>query len=269
MKEQKEGYTAYLAFDWSHESHRFAFRATDCEEVKEGDLANRPEEMHQWFSELRKRFPEGKIAVILEQGRGALLNFLAGLDYVVIFAVNPKAVARYREAFQVSGCKDDPTDTLLMLDFLYKHHQQLRPLEPEEESVEALRMLVEARRGFVDQRTKLVQKLNENLKAYYPQAIDWAGELTTLQACDFLKRWSSLLILKRAKPHQIRTFYHRHRCRQKVEERIKQIGESRPLTREKAVVTSCSCVTKALANAIKEFTLSINDIDKEIDTECG
>jgi len=264
MKEQKKGYAAYLAFDWSHESQRFAFRAADCEEIKEGDLANRPEEMYEWFSELRKRFPEGKIAVVLEQGRGALLNFLAGLDYVVIFAVNPKAVARYREAFQVSGCKDDPTDTLLMLDFLYKHHQQLRPLELEEESVEALRMLVEARRGLVDQRTKLVQKLNENLKAYYPQAIDWVGELTSLQACDFLNRWSNLLILKRAKPYQIRTFYHRHRCRVKVEERITQIGESRPLTHSQAVLTSCSCVTKGLANLIKQLTLSISDIDKEI-----
>jgi len=264
MKEQQKAYATYLAFDWSDETHRFALRAADCDQPTEGDLKNRPEEMHDWFLELRKRFPEGKIAVILEQGRGSLLYFLRTLDYVVIFAVNPKAVARYREAFQVSGCKDDPTDTLLMLDLLYKHHQQLRPVEADEESVEALRMLVEARRGLVDERTKLVQKLNENLKAYYPQAIDWVGDLTSLQACDFLNRWPDLLILKRAKPHQIRTFYHQHRSRQKVEERIKQIVESRPLTTEKAIIISYGHVTKALANAIKQLTLSIKDIDKEI-----
>ena len=110
MEKQVAEYSAYLAFDWSHKSHRFSLCDAGMGKLRTGDLENTPEAMYRWFFELRIEYPEGKIAVILEQARGSLIHFLLSLDYLVVFCVNPKAVAKYRETFQVSGCKDDPTD---------------------------------------------------------------------------------------------------------------------------------------------------------------
>ncbi|HYR42041.1 MAG TPA: hypothetical protein VER98_03390, partial [Terriglobia bacterium] len=39
-------------------------------------------------------------------------------DFLVLYPVNPKALARYREAFRTSGAKDDPADSGLLLDLV-------------------------------------------------------------------------------------------------------------------------------------------------------
>jgi hypothetical protein len=36
-------------------------------------------------------------------------------DCFVLYPINPKALARYREAFSTSGAKDDPRDSALLL----------------------------------------------------------------------------------------------------------------------------------------------------------
>jgi len=51
---------------------------------------------------------------------------------------------------------------------------------------------VEPRRGTVADRTRLTNRLKARLKTYFPQALEWAGDLRTAAAGDFLGSWSSL-----------------------------------------------------------------------------
>jgi hypothetical protein len=39
----------------------------------------------------------------------------------VLFPINPSTLAKYREAFQPSGAKDNPADAELALDLLVRH----------------------------------------------------------------------------------------------------------------------------------------------------
>lgn len=106
--------------------------------------------------------------------------------------------------------KTRPTDAASLLDLLRKHRNELRPFVADDDSTRLLRLLTEDRREFVDQRTQHVQRVTDRLKTYYPQALRWAGALTTAQACDFLERWPTLQAIQRARPSAIRTFYERH-----------------------------------------------------------
>jgi hypothetical protein len=51
---------------------------------------------------------------------------LMSYEFFVLFPVNPKALARYREAFNVAGAKDDPTDSDLLLELVTLHRSKLR-----------------------------------------------------------------------------------------------------------------------------------------------
>jgi hypothetical protein len=94
------------------QTHFVSLRDANSQEVKRYKLEQKPEVLLQWVNELQQRFPGQRVAVALEQTRGALIYALMSYEFFVLFPVNPKALARYREAFKVGGAKNDPTDRI-------------------------------------------------------------------------------------------------------------------------------------------------------------
>ena len=66
-------------------------------------MEQKPEALHQWFMNLLARFGERKVAVAIEQTRGADINFLLGFDFVHVFRIHPKSLKNYRDALHSSG----------------------------------------------------------------------------------------------------------------------------------------------------------------------
>jgi transposase len=118
----------------------------------------------------------------------------------VLYPVNPKTLAKYREAFSPAGAKDDPTDADLLLELVTLHRDKLRAWLPDDELTRTITLLVQYRRQLVATQTSLSNRLTNLLKLYYPQALAWAGELTTVQACDFLERWPTLAKVQQTSP---------------------------------------------------------------------
>ena len=52
----------------------------------------------------------GYVAVVLEQGRGGLLNALMSCEFLVLYIINPKSLSSFREAFYGSGATSDLVD---------------------------------------------------------------------------------------------------------------------------------------------------------------
>ena len=61
---------------------------------------------------LRRATGEGqsRIALCLEQTKGALVDALLEYPFLVLYPVNPATAARYRQAFKSSRAKNDPSD---------------------------------------------------------------------------------------------------------------------------------------------------------------
>lgn len=64
-------------------------------------------------------------------------------DCFVIFPHNPSTLAKYREAFQPSRAKDDPTDAELAVDLILRHPECFKPLQPQSVEIRMLASLVE------------------------------------------------------------------------------------------------------------------------------
>src|SRR5262249_11382022 len=143
------------------------------------------EALQQWLAELQKRYGGGRGAVIFEQSRGGGGDGLMGDDFIVVYPGNPQLPAGEPKAPYSSGAKDDPVDATLLREMVQKNPERFRQWVADDPETRSLRLLVEGRRKQVDEMTRLTNRLTSQLKSYYPQALEWAGELNSRQACDF------------------------------------------------------------------------------------
>src|SRR5262245_65892586 len=74
----KVEYAAWIGLDWGSEKHAIALRAAGSSQIEQNELKQTPETLHHWFLKPRKRFPEGQVALAIEQSKGAIINFLLG-----------------------------------------------------------------------------------------------------------------------------------------------------------------------------------------------
>lgn len=203
-------FKALVGMDWGDTSHEVAVWDEQRQTCTSERIEHTPAALRAWIEALRTRFGGAPVAVAIEQARGAVFDSLSGYPFVTLYPINPRSAARYREAFHPSLSKDDPTDAALLLDLLRTHRDKLRRFVREDEATRLLQLLTEDRRELVDQRTQHVQRVTDRLKTYYPQALRWAGALTTAQACEFLERWPTLQAIQKARPSAIRAFYAQH-----------------------------------------------------------
>lgn len=235
---------AWIGLDWADQQHVGRLQASGSPQVEAFVLDQKPEILRAWVQHLRTRFPAGAVAIALEQSRGALLYALMNYDFLLLYPVPPRSLAAYRRAFYPSGGKDDVVDADLLLDFLRKHQERLRPWRPDDALTRQIRLLVEQRRKLIADRTRLTNRLSAALKEYFPQALEGAGELASPTACEFLSRWPTLERLQGAPRRQVRDFYHAHRRLSpgQWEDLQEQIRQAHPLTSDSAVVQSWALV---------------------------
>ena len=263
-----EEMAAYAGLDWGDQQHAVQLQPAGGGPVEQIDLAQRPDVLHAWVAELRRRFDVRPVGIAIEQRRGAVVHALMQYEFLVLYPVNPKALARYREAFHPSGAKDDPTDAALLLDLVQTHRAQLRPWRPETVAARKLQLLCEQRRKLVQHRVALTNRLTSLLKQYFPQALDWVGTLDSRQGCDFLRKWPTLAAVQRARPTTMRRFYQQHNCRRAavIDDRLAQIATAQPLTTDPAIVDTLSLAVQTYATQLRTLLDAIRTFDAAIAT---
>jgi transposase len=267
MKNKTNQYTAFVGLDWADQKHDISVISSAGGTPVHQVISHTPEKLSEWLRKLRQQYPEGQIAICLEQSKGALIFHLLGYDFLTILPVNPKNFASFRKAFTSSGAKSDFTDADLLREFVTVHHDRLRPWKPDDEQTRTISFLAEGRRKTVQERTRLTNRLRSTLKLYFPQAIELAGaSLYSSMALDFLHKWPQLLDLQRAKNKTVENFYFAHNSRspERIKERLLLINSTIPLTTDKAVIKSCLITIKMLIGQIAQINRAIDEFDLEI-----
>jgi transposase len=254
----------FVGLDWADQKHAVSLEANG--QRQRFTLDQTPEALQNWIQDLRIRFGGRPVAIALEQKRGALIYALMHVDFLRLYPVNPQTLAQFRKAFYPSGAKDDPVDADLLLDILIRHRERLRVWIPDDVLTRTIQLLTEDRRRLVDERTALTNQLSAALKMYFPQALDWFGDLHTPRACAFLQRWPSLQQLKQASSSSVRKFYRAqgYRGDDKLEQLIANIKKARPLTEDGAVLLACTMKVGALASQIPLLSDAIQRYDQQI-----
>jgi transposase len=261
----EQPFTALVGVDWSDKKHDFCLQGAGSQQREPGVVAHRPEAIDQWARALYQRFG-GPIAVCLEIAKGPLVHALQRYEFLVLFAVNPATLAKYREAFVPSRAKDDPTDAEIALELLVRHRDKLQALKPQSAPMRALTTLVEQRRNLVGDKTRITNRLCSTLKEYFPQALDWFEDRDTLLFCDFLQRWPSLKHVQRARQTTLRSFFWAHNMRRSalIEERIRGIRCASALTDDVAIIGPHQLLVQALVSQLRVTLQAIEAFDAEI-----
>jgi len=259
--------TLNVGIDWADKENVYEIQAEGSKERIRGTVKQTPEDLAEWVMELKKKISGGsKIAVALEQSRGSLIYFLQQFDFIILYLINPKSLAKFREAFRPSLPKDDPDDSGCLLDMLVHHREKLHAWHPDTTETRKLSAFCELRRSSVDERTAIVNKMTSFLKYYYPQALSWAGDLTKPMACDFLDKWPTLQAVKQARPETLRKFYRAHHSTSaKTERRLVEIQKAAANTTDAAIIEPYSLALSNYVQLVVELNKMIATYDKEIE----
>jgi transposase len=265
-QEKDSQVVAWIGLDWSKDQHDLCLLPIGSSKRESSILEHNPKALREWVQRLRVRFPTGRVALALEQSRGALFHFFMDYDFLLLYSIPPASLAAFRKAFHLSGAKNDPGDARLLLDLLLQFSDHFHPWVPDDPATRSLRLLVQHRRQLINLRTRLTNQLTDLLQGYFPQALAWAGALNTLQACDFLSLWPTLTAAQKASSRRLQNFYQRHGCRktQIMEQRLQQIAQAQPLTHDPAILQSSPRMVQALVASLRALIPQIKSMDDEI-----
>jgi transposase len=255
----------FIGIDWAAEEH--AVCLLQGETALHTTLPQEAAAIEAWVQGLRQRFASRPLAICLEQSRGALLYALMKYEGLVLFPINPKQLAKYREAFSPSGAKNDPGDAELLARFVREHHPRLRRWRPEDAVTRGLRLLCEDRRRWVDQRTAAGNRLLQALKEAYPLALEFLGKHVHAQRfLALLAKYPTQRELQRAAPKHLVSWL--ARLRRVVDDlpvdpesdpRVVAIKQAVPLVTDEAVLLQGRL---AVVNLVKELQLLNDTIDQ-------
>ncbi len=115
--------------------------------------------------------PAHPIPVAIETSRGLLVAALHN-GHRQVFAINPLAVARYRDRHTLSRTKSDRADALALAHILRTDMHRHRPLPDDSDQAKAITVLARAQQDAVWNRQQIANQARSLLREYYPAALE-------------------------------------------------------------------------------------------------
>jgi transposase len=129
----------------------------------------------------------GQVVIGIQTDRGLWVDALTAAGYRV-FAINPLAVARYRDRHHVSGAKSDASDAKLLADLVRTDRHNHRRIAGDSPDAEAIKVLARAHQNLIWTRTRHTNSLRSALREYYPAALEAFEDLADRDALAILGR---------------------------------------------------------------------------------
>jgi transposase len=265
MNQQPEQPGLFIGIDWADQKHDI-YVIDRAGKGFHKEIKHSAENIDAWVGEMLKLAGGRPIAIMLEQSRGALVYALMFRKNVLLYPVNPKQLARYRESYPGGG-KDDPTDAMYLARMLRERITTLTAWQPDDENTRLLAQLSQQRRKIVDGQTKLRQQLTAILKSYFPVVLELFGKDHQLPLLlGILGRWPDPRRLRRADRRLIRRVLRDHSTasEEQQDEIIARIRSAQLLCDDEALITPSAMAAKLLASQIQQVQKTIRDFDAKI-----
>ncbi len=172
-------YAAFVGIDRSDRKIDVTVLDPSGGRLGQREISSGPDSLEDWIADLRAEFPEGRLALCIEQPCANLAAFFSRYDFVELILVNPATYRKWHDAFGPSKAHDDVTDGAGLAELAQQNHAKLTVWKPDDSPTRKLRSLVESRRSLVDLRTRLNNQLVALLKNYFPQALELTGRYPT------------------------------------------------------------------------------------------
>ena len=209
-----------------------------------------------------------QVVIGIETDRGLWVDALTAAGYQV-FAINPLAVARYRDRHHVSGAKSDASDAKLLADLVRTDRHNHRRIAGDSGDAEAIKVLARAHQNLIWARTRHTNGLRSALREYYPAALEAFEDLADRDALAILGRAPTPADAGRLSVSKIRAALKAAGRQRNLDTRALQIQEM--LRREQlaapvAVTAAFGASTRAAVGVIAELNRQIGDLEAELAT---
>ena len=119
----------------------------------------------------------GWVAVAIEVPHGPVVDALLDRGFAV-HAINPKQLERLRDRISLAGAKDDRRDARVAAGGLRTDPHLFRPVEAGDPAVIALREWSRLAEELQQERTRLSNRIRQQLWRYYPQLLEVSDDVT-------------------------------------------------------------------------------------------
>jgi transposase len=244
MKNWKD-LTHYAGFDWAKDHHAVVIVDAAGRIVADFEFAHSLEGWKR-FEEKTSAWPN--LAVAIETSQGAAVDQLLQRQYTV-YPVPPVSAQRYRERKVPSGSKTDHLDGWGLADALRLDGHGWKALQPMDAMTQQLHLLCRDEVCLIEQRTALVNQLQQALLEYYPAALEAFDDWTCSFTWKFMLAFPTPAALVRAGPRRWEKFLHTHRLwrTETAEKRLKLFAQadrfqaSEPVIRAKSQLALSLC----------------------------
>lgn len=159
----------FCGIDWAEAHHDVAIVDGDGNLVAKRRIADNPNGFAQLIELLSEAGDSAgdQIPVAIETPRGLLVAALRATGRAV-YAINPLAVARYRERYSVARSKSDHADAMTLANILRVDAHMHRRMPADTELCQAIAVLARGQQDAIWRRTKASNELRSFLREFYP-----------------------------------------------------------------------------------------------------
>ena len=207
-----------------------------------------------------------QVVVGIETDRGLWVSALTAAGYQV-YAINPLAVARYRDRHHISGAKSDASDAKLLADLVRTDRHNHRPIAGDSADAEVIKVLARAHQNLIWTRTRHTNALRNALREYYPAALVAFEDLAHGDALGVLGRAPAPEQGARLSLTEIYSALKRGGRQRNIDARARQIQaalRSEQLTAPAPVAAAFGATTRAAVGMIAELNRQIGELETSL-----
>jgi Transposase/Transposase IS116/IS110/IS902 family len=262
--------TWFVGIDWASAHHRACLLDGEGTRVGERDFTHDGtglSELCDWL--LAKTTAEAaRIAVAIETPRGPVTEALLERGFAV-FSINPKQLDRFRDRFTVAGAKDDSRDAQVLASSLRSDRQAFRRLRVDDPLVVELREWSRIHDELAQERSRLANRVRDQLWRYYPQARELSEDLVADWFLDLWQQVPTPAKAARTSEKTIARILKQHRIRRIDAGAVLRVLRARALTVAPGTTEAASAHIRTLAARARLINTQIKQAERRLDELCG
>jgi transposase len=260
--------THYAGLDWAKDHHALVVVNRQGSIVADFEFEH---SLEGWKSFAEKLSAWPNLAVAIETSQGAAVDQLLQGQYTV-YPVQPVAAQRYRERKAPSGTKTDHLDAWALADALRVDGHGWKTLPPIDPMTQQLRLVCRDEVVLIEQRTAMVNQLQQALLEYYPAALEAFDDWTEPFTWEFILAFPTPQALVLAGKRRWEKFLHTHKLwrpetaqkRLKLFAQADQFKASEPIIRAKSqLAVSLAKLLCVLGQQLKLYRKQIEALFRE------
>lgn len=261
----------FAGVDWSSKSHLVRLIDEHGEHVGERSFEHSGQglaAMADWLLAASGADDPGHIHIAIEVPHGPVVDALMERKFE-LWAINPKQLDRLRDRYCPSGAKDDRRDGLAMASGLRTDPHCFRQLSQTNPLTIELREWSRVAGQLVAERTRLTNRLRDQLWRYYPAFLELDTELHVPWLLELWKRVPTPAKARRVHKASIAALLKRNRIRRFDAQSLLDILRQTPINVAPGATEAATAHILVLIDRICLTNRQIGDAHKQIDRLVG